>query len=243
VVGAIGKDCQCKLYADDLKIYCKIKTQQDEDLLQGSLDALTRWLRDWQLTISTKKCAIHNIHRKPTVPSRDYTLAKCLIPTHDAVKDHGVMVDSDLKFPLHINIAARAHSRANLIHKCFVSKDRDSFLRAYIKYVRPLLEYASQAWSLTSTSLKQYRDASQSTWMEWVAWITISAKSTSYRQFAKASNPCWPYFTFKVLFGPNDMNSSEFLTLNSNYRKKRKLNPYKLHISYCKVDTRNTSWY
>jgi len=144
VVGVIGKDCQCKLYAD----YSEIKTQQDEDLLQGSLDALTRWSRDWQLTISTKKCAILNIHRKPTVPSRDYSLAECIIPTHNAVKDLGVMVDSDLKCTLHINnIAARAHSRANLIHKCFVSKDRDSLLRAYITYVHPLLECASQAWS------------------------------------------------------------------------------------------------
>jgi len=66
-----------------------------------------------------------------TVPSCEYTLAECVIPTHDTVKDLGVTVDSDLKFTLHINnLAARAHSRANLIHKCFVSKDRDSLLRA-----------------------------------------------------------------------------------------------------------------
>jgi len=32
------------------------------------------------------------------------------------------------------------------MHKCFVSKDRDSLQRAYITYGRPLLEYASQAW-------------------------------------------------------------------------------------------------
>jgi len=46
-------------------------------------------------------------------------------------------------------------------------------------------------------------------------------------------------FTYKVLFGLNDMNSSECFTLNSNYRETRKLNPYKLHISYWRVDTRN----
>jgi len=43
VAGVIGKDCQCTLYTGDLKSYSEIKTQQDEDLLQGSLDALTRW--------------------------------------------------------------------------------------------------------------------------------------------------------------------------------------------------------
>jgi len=44
--------------------------------------------------------------------------------------------------------------------------------------------------------------------------------------------------TYKVLFGLNDMNSSETFTLNSNYRETRKLNPYKLHDSYCRVDAR-----
>jgi len=150
-----SKDCQCKLYADDLKIYSEIKTQQDEDLLQGSLDALTKWSRDWQLTISTKKCAILNIHRKPTAPSRDYTHDIMYNSNPYRSQNLGITVDSDLKFTLHINnISARAHSRDNLIHKCFVSKDRDSLLRAYIKYVRPLFEYASHALSLKSTSLK-----------------------------------------------------------------------------------------
>jgi len=45
-------------------------------------------------------------------------------------------------------------------------------------------------------------------------------------------------FTYKVLFGLNDMNSSELFTLNNNYGETRKLNPYKLQISYCRVDTR-----
>jgi len=36
----------------------------------------------------------------------------------------------------------------------------------------------------------------------------------------------------------SDMNWSEFITLNSNYRETRKLNPYKRHISYCRVDTK-----
>jgi len=44
-------------------------------------------------------------------------------------------------------------------------------------------------------------------------------------------------FTYKVLFGLNDINSSELFTMNSNYRETRKLNPYKLHTSYCTVDT------
>ena len=54
--------------------------------------------------------------------------------------------DSELKFGKHIgNIVARAH--ANLIHKCFLSRDAQTLMRAFIVYVRPLVEYGSCVWS------------------------------------------------------------------------------------------------
>jgi len=46
-----------------------------------------------------------------------------------------------------LDIVVRASVRANLIHKCFLSKDCATMARAFIVYVNPLLEYASQAWS------------------------------------------------------------------------------------------------
>jgi len=239
VVGVIGKDCQCKLYADDLKISSEIKTQQDDDLLQGSRDALTRWSRDWQLTISTKKYAILNIHHKHTVPSRDYSLAECIISTHNAVKDLGVTVDSDVKCTLHINnFAARAHSRDNLIHKCFVSKDRDSLLRACITYVRPLLVYASQAWSpdlvtdINKLEAVQRRFTKRLKGMENMDYPS-RLKALAIDSLQKRRVLADLIFTYEVLFGLNDMNSSEFFTLNNNYKE-----TYKLHFSYFRVDTR-----
>ena len=66
------------------------------------------------------------------------------IVSASVVNDLGVFVDERLKFDSHINyIVARASVRANLIHKCFLS----TMARAFKVYVRPLLEYASQAWS------------------------------------------------------------------------------------------------
>ena len=66
----------------------------------------------------------------------------------DTVKDLGVHVDENLKFTTHINMTvAKAQSRANLIHKCFISKDPTTLIRAFTTYVRPILEYASSIWS------------------------------------------------------------------------------------------------
>ena len=55
---------------------------------------------------------------------RDYYIESVLVGQVDIVKDLGVLVDKCLKFDHHINnIVARASIRANLIHKCFLTKD------------------------------------------------------------------------------------------------------------------------
>ena len=67
-----------------------------------------------------------------------------VLPAFNEVKDLGVIVDSRLTFVAHIDhIVARASIRANLTHKCFVSRDTATLLRAFTVYVRPLLECAS----------------------------------------------------------------------------------------------------
>jgi hypothetical protein len=61
--------------------------------------------------------------------------------------DLGVTIDNKLSFCDHIiNITRKAHSKACLILRCFVSKNsknRQWLLHALKVYVRPLLEYNS----------------------------------------------------------------------------------------------------
>ena len=65
----------------------------------------------------------------------------------DEVRDFGVIFDSRLNFDAHIHqTVVRAFVRANLIHKCYVSRDIFTLSRAYKVYVRPI-KYASCVWS------------------------------------------------------------------------------------------------
>ena len=74
---------------------------------------------------------------------RDYTLSIC-----KSVRDLGVVVDCNLNFAEHISITTRkALLRCKLILKCFCSRNSDLLVKAYVTYVRPLLEYASSVWS------------------------------------------------------------------------------------------------
>ena len=50
----------------------------------------------------------------------------------------------------------RAHARAYLIHKYFISRNTQSLVRGFVTYVRPILEYASSTWSpSTITNIKK----------------------------------------------------------------------------------------
>ena len=68
------------------------------------------------------------------------------LPTHQSVRDVGIMVNESLTPSSHIaKIIATAHQRVNLIFRTVVSRDVTMLLRAYTTDVRPLLEYNTAA--------------------------------------------------------------------------------------------------
>ena len=66
----------------------------------------------------------------------------------DSAKDLGILFEPNLKLHSHIhNIVAKAKQRVSLIHRSFLSRDGVTLTRAFVVYVRPLLEYSGQFWS------------------------------------------------------------------------------------------------
>jgi len=66
----------------------------------------------------------------------------------------------------HVNdIAARAHKRANMILRTFVSQDVSLLIRAYLVYVRPVVEHNTVVWSPYTINdietIERYRDVLQ----------------------------------------------------------------------------------
>jgi hypothetical protein len=141
---------EIKMFADDAKLYAEILTISDVSKLQGALDALSAWADLWQLTISIDKCCILNIGNIPScIPATTvYNIKNNVLPVVKSCRDLGVIVSRDLSPRLHINtIVLKAQQRANMILRCFISRDIDVLLRAFIVYVRPLIEFNSVVWS------------------------------------------------------------------------------------------------
>ena len=74
--------------------------------------------------------------------------ASYLLYAVSSCRDLGITVSSDLSPREHVNtIVLKAHQRANMILKCFISTDTKVLSGAYYTYVRPILEYNSVVWS------------------------------------------------------------------------------------------------
>ena len=70
------------------------------------------------------------------------------IANSNLVEDLGVFINSELNFSYHIHdFVTRAKQRSSLIFPSFMSHNATNLKRAFITYVRPLLEYTSPVWS------------------------------------------------------------------------------------------------
>jgi len=87
----------------------------------------------------------------------------------NTVRDLGVIIDCELKFSEHIScIVRQAMLRSRLILRCFLSRNRDLLLKAFIAYVRPLLEYCSPVWSPNIQYLIDKIESVQKFFMKWI---------------------------------------------------------------------------
>jgi len=77
-----------------------------------------------------------------------YFFENKLITQVESITDLGILIEPKLKFNGHIhNIVAKAKQRAALIHRSFLSRNVQNLTRAFVTYVRPILEYSSAVWS------------------------------------------------------------------------------------------------
>ena len=67
---------------------------------------------------------------------------------YSIVSDLGIEIDSSLKYDAHINkIVAKAYSRIGVLFNGFTTRSVPVLRKAFLTYVRPVLEYASNVWA------------------------------------------------------------------------------------------------
>jgi hypothetical protein len=144
-----GIDIKFKLFADDIKLYCSFNFDYSSELDDACV-RLSTWANTWQMRIALNKCFVQRISNcnNQCTGISPYSLNNVMINWSTETRDLGLVLDSKLNFIKHISlIAHKAHIRAKLILKSFLSRDPEILRKAFITYVRPLLEYCTPVWS------------------------------------------------------------------------------------------------
>ncbi|MES9994414.1 MAG: hypothetical protein ABW098_20885, partial [Candidatus Thiodiazotropha sp.] len=134
------------MFADDSKMYGRVKTVDQAVLVQDSINKAVKWAKDWQMFFNYNKCKHLHIGR------RDSVLEYYMHTDHGAIKiqnvnsenDLGLIVDKGLKFSEHINNKiAKANKILGLIFKSFTFMGKEMFVTLFKTLGRPHLKYAS----------------------------------------------------------------------------------------------------
>ena len=107
-----------KLFADDAKVYRRIRGEVDVANLQGDLSSLEEWARTWQMTFNPSKCQVLHLGRGNARNS--YTISEVTIEATDTVKDLGVIMTSTLSLEANTRAkVAKANQLLGIVRRSF----------------------------------------------------------------------------------------------------------------------------
>jgi hypothetical protein len=84
------------------------------------------------------------------------------LPYCNPISDLGIVIDSSLTFKNHINnIVTKSLQRCGVLFRGFVSRDLTFMRKAFVIYIRPILEYNSCVWNPSQKQLVNLIEAVQ----------------------------------------------------------------------------------
>jgi hypothetical protein len=142
------KYSECLLYADDLKVFRKIESRNDAEMLQMDVDSLVVWSNENKLAFNVPKCSIMTYTRSHNPIRHQYTMNTLDLNRVTEMKDLGVTFQDDMTFRKHIlGIESRANRMLGFVLRNASFFKCGKTLRVlYEALVRSILESGSIIW-------------------------------------------------------------------------------------------------
>ncbi|CAH8529971.1 unnamed protein product [Dicrocoelium dendriticum] len=132
------------LFADDVKIWHDIRTEDDHTTLQSDLDRAYTWSSENMLHFNVAKCKVVSLRHQLI---HEYLLGDQPLQHASQECDLGVIVQDDLGCSRQAEKASkRASQHLGLLRRAFGNFEPSVFPQMLSAYVRPHVEYAIQAW-------------------------------------------------------------------------------------------------
>ena len=135
-------------FADDTKLFRKIKGNGDKQQLQDDIDKLIKWSEKWQMLFNFQKCkCLPAGHGNTGV---NYEMEGTILCQTVKENDLGVTINANisiLKVSEQCRIAAsQGNQILGMIRRNITYKENGLIVPLYKAIVRPHLEYCIQAW-------------------------------------------------------------------------------------------------
>ena len=138
------KFCQLKYYADDAKIFMRVKNANDAHIFQNEIDNIIKWSEDMQLNIAISKCFIMHLNPKKSINFK-YHMNDLELVKSSIIRDLGILVDENLTFEDHFTkIIEKAGLMSNILLANFKCRNLFFLKTIFKSYVRPVLEYGNE---------------------------------------------------------------------------------------------------
>ena len=211
-----------KLFADDLKLYSNVTCPSSSNTdLQHSLDNLLLWANTWQLTINTNKCSVLGLHGRFPSSNNSYFLHNCPLTSSNPIRDLGILINNNLSYKSHINsIVSKSLQRVGILFRGFLCRDLHFLRKAFITYVRPLIEYNSILWS---PNQKKYIDLIEKVQRRFTKRIPHLHKLPYLDRLKTINLPSLElrrlhfdlFYYYKILHNLTDINPNNFFTYHN----------------------------
>lgn len=140
-------DSTVRLFADDTLLYLAVQSHKDTRTLQDDLRKLEDWEKKWQMDFNPSKCHVLRVTRKREPIVYDYVLHGKVLENVDASKYLGITLSSDLRWNPHVsNISNKGNQILGFLRRNLKINSPPIKTLAYKTLVRPVLEYAAEAW-------------------------------------------------------------------------------------------------
>ena len=139
-----------RLFADDCLMYRKVKTSDDQAILQNDLIRLQQWEDKWLMQFNPDKCEVLRITNRRSPLVADYSIHGRVLNTVDSAKYLGLTFHRSLGWDTHIDrITKKANSTLAFLGRNLGRCPTHIKAQCYSTLVEPTIEYASSVWSPT----------------------------------------------------------------------------------------------
>jgi hypothetical protein len=242
---SVVEEVEClKKFADDTKLGNTVETPEDQARLQRALDALYQWSITWGMEFNVAKCKV--MHAGTRNPGFEYKMAGQTLSETEAEKDIGVKVQRNLKPAAQCAEAARvAQAVLGQIARAFHYRDRHVFVQLYVQYVRPHLEFSTQAWSPWTAADKNVLERVQQRAVKMVSGLQSKVyedrlKELGLQTLEERRHQADMVMVHKIMHGVGGLNPATWFESATSQRNTRSpADPMGIKKVYGKTELRN----